>query len=1295
MNKFLCIIIFVLSLCSISLNAQEHSVAREWNEVLLEAIRGDFARPTVHARNLFHTSIALYDAWAVYDSGAKPYFLGNTLGGYEVPFEEIIYSGDDLKAAQEEAMSYAAYRILSHRFSESPQAFISQQRFNLLMSQLGYDTDNTSTNYQDGNPAHLGNYIAEQMIQFGMQDGSNEANEYSNQYYEPINPDLEMDAPGNPNIIDPNRWQPLSLTTFIDQSGNPLVETPEFLSPEWGNVIPFALADSVLTTYNRNDNDYLVFHDPGMPPLLNPNVASDIENAYKWGFAMVVTWSAHCDPSDGVLWDISPASIGKNPAFPDNFDDYPQFYNLFNGGDAGEGHDVNPYTGQAYQPQIVPRGDYARVLAEFWADGPDSETPPGHWYTILNYVNDNPLLEKKWEGEGEVLDDLEWDVKGYLVLGGAMHDCAISAWGLKGWYDYIRPVSAIRYMAGLGQSTSPNLPSYHPGGIPYLPGFIEVVEDGDPLAGDNNEHIGKIKFRAWKGPDYIQNPASDVAGVDWILGENWWPYQRPTFVTPPFAGYVSGHSTYSRAAAEVLTLMTGDPFFPGGMGEFEAPQNQFLVFEDGPSVDLTLQWATYRDASDQCSLSRIWGGIHPPADDIPGRLIGEKIGVNAFQFAQSFIIDRSPIVTQLVVNKPIVNSNDAGEQLELSITYSQPMDLTISPSVSFTEDDPTINSLAQDTASWLNDTTFVLTFDIADAEETLRDIQIVIENAVDLEGNTQITFIDQSTFEIDTENPMVSTSDFSTSLIADSNAGTQLSIQMTFNERMNTDSLPIIQLNSPSMLGNSLLPDELNSLWLDENTYLANYFTFDADEEITSIDVLITNALDAAGNTLVTFELANVLTIDTEQPSIDTLAINEEMFNESNIGEMAIVIEINFSEEMNTALIPSLNFPNQVNIFNSINLNTDASEWVSDDQYRAVYELINASAELDAINVLTTNAADLAGNQVTMELAIDLFSIDTKKPIVENVVMSEFVLSDSEVGTSSVFINLIFDEDMNISQVPSLSFPEEDPSSSLSLNEVSSQWLTPSTYRARFDLADENIELENIDVLFAGTSDEAGNTFTAFTAQDLFDIDTRNPELIIFSANTYDISNENIGEDGFNLLTILDEDLNTDVIPNIHFPIEVPLGLSLNMDNSYWINSTTYLASYDVANAIEVLEDIDVEINDLKDLAGNPAENVYFEDYFNINIPVGTNEIPDEFKNILVFPNPTNLGNDLNIHFQEIPQDVQIRMYDVTGKLIQSQENVSNSKVEWPTKDLNSGIYFLHFISSKGQMTVKVNLIRS
>ena len=87
---------------------------------------------------------------------------------------------------------------------------------------------------------------------------------------------------------------------------------------------------------------------------------------------------------------------------------------------------------------------------------------------------------------------------------------------------------------------------------------------------------------AWRGPDYIEDEETDTAGVGWILAENWWPYQRPTFVTPPFAGYVSGHSTYSRAAAEVLTALTGDAYFPGGMSGFEIKANEFLVFEDGP-----------------------------------------------------------------------------------------------------------------------------------------------------------------------------------------------------------------------------------------------------------------------------------------------------------------------------------------------------------------------------------------------------------------------------------------------------------------------------------------------------------------------------------------------------------------------------------------------------------------------------------------------------------------------------------------------------------------------------------------
>ena len=54
------------------------SVARVWNEAILGAIRRDFPAPVVHARNLFHVSAAMWDAWAGYDPIATGYFVDET-----------------------------------------------------------------------------------------------------------------------------------------------------------------------------------------------------------------------------------------------------------------------------------------------------------------------------------------------------------------------------------------------------------------------------------------------------------------------------------------------------------------------------------------------------------------------------------------------------------------------------------------------------------------------------------------------------------------------------------------------------------------------------------------------------------------------------------------------------------------------------------------------------------------------------------------------------------------------------------------------------------------------------------------------------------------------------------------------------------------------------------------------------------------------------------------------------------------------------------------------------------------
>ncbi len=657
--SFWCCLLPLVLVCCLSpkvLHADDHhSVAREWNEALLFAIRRDFARPTVHARNLFHSSAAMFDAWAVFDDTAATYFLGQSqINGINCPFpatlREQYRALDDVGVARERAISMAMYRLLSARFAQSPGQAESQMQFEDLLAEAGLDADDVATDIENVRPAALGNYLAQCIIDFGLADGSNEANGYINRVYEPINPPLNPTFSGNTSLVDPDRWQPLVLDTFIDQSGIQ-TDTPGFLSAEWGEVVPFALTDANLDIYERDGLQFRVYLDPGPPASLNDGASTEFD--YLWGHAMVAMWSSHLDPGDGVMWDISPATIGNTASLPTTIAGLRDFYQPQEGGASESGHALNPVTGAPYEPNIVARGDYTRVLAEFWADGPDSETPPGHWFSIYNEaVADHPDFEPRFEGVGNELDALEFDVRAYFLLGGAMHDAAIVAWSAKGWYDYIRPVSALRAMADRGQSTDPAASNYDPQGVPLVPGFLESVSADDFLAGNGGVNIGKIKVRAWRGPSFVSNPTTSIAGVGWILLENWWPYQRPTFVTPPFAGYVSGHSTFSRAAAEVLTRLTGDAYFPGGMAEFVAPANDFLVFEQGPSTEVVLQWATYRDASDQTSLSRIWGGIHPPVDDIPGRRLGIQVADLAYSRGLSFI-DGS-------VNNPMPSDPDTG-----------------------------------------------------------------------------------------------------------------------------------------------------------------------------------------------------------------------------------------------------------------------------------------------------------------------------------------------------------------------------------------------------------------------------------------------------------------------------------------------------------------------------------------------------------------------------------------------------------------------------------------------------------
>jgi hypothetical protein len=202
--------------------------------------------------------------------------------------------------------------------------------------------------------------------------------------------------------------------------------------------------------------------------------------------------------------------------------------------------------------------DEQKMIAEYWKDGPHSETPPGHWNLFAQFVSARDHY------------DLDEDVKLFFALNNAVFDASIMCWDAKRAFDSVRPATAI----------------------PYL-------------------FQGK-QIQAWGGP---------FEGTVTMDGRNWIPYQPSTFPTPPFPEYMSGHSTFSAAGAEILKLFTRSDAF-GASVTFAAGSSS-IEPKTVPAQPLTLSWNTFKDAANQAGISRRYGGIHFEAADLIGRATGK------------------------------------------------------------------------------------------------------------------------------------------------------------------------------------------------------------------------------------------------------------------------------------------------------------------------------------------------------------------------------------------------------------------------------------------------------------------------------------------------------------------------------------------------------------------------------------------------------------------------------------------------------------------------------------------------
>ena len=368
-----------------------------------------------------------------------------------------------------------------------------------------------------GSGYRLGREAAQTVLEARDADGSNASNNYADTSgYAPQNHPDDVE-------IDPNHWTPLKIPTgtVVDDQGIPIV-TDDLNS--------FDL-QSPLTPHWGSVEPFALSYGSVYRPVAPPQLGDDT-------------------PYEDALGAVS----SNDAAYRKQFGEVAQL--------------------------SADLTDQQKVIAEYWADGPQSSTPPGHWN---EFAHDLALRDQH---------DLADDVKFFFALNNALFDTGIAIWDAKYAHDYVRPQTAIRHL------------------------------------------YADQEILSWGGPNQ---------GTQLIDGSTWQPYQDVTFVTPAFPEYTSGHSGFSFAAATVLEAFTGsDVLYDGvsrGAQDFDGDgepdligswSTEELAFENYSGDPITLQWSTLWDAAAEAGRSRLYGGIHIQDGDLRAREMGVQVAKDAW-----------------------------------------------------------------------------------------------------------------------------------------------------------------------------------------------------------------------------------------------------------------------------------------------------------------------------------------------------------------------------------------------------------------------------------------------------------------------------------------------------------------------------------------------------------------------------------------------------------------------------------------------------------------------------------------
>ena len=241
-------------------------------------------------------------------------------------------------------------------------------------------------------------------------------------------------------------------------------------------------------------------------------------------------------------------------------------------------------------------------------------------------------------------------------------------------------------------------------------------------------------------------------------------------------------------------------------------------------------------------------------------------------------------------------------------------------------------------------------------------------------------------------------------------------------------------------------------------------------------DAVVTLPSPGSGNSL---SFNKDIVIDAVPPTITSVTIPDSNYK---IGD-AVTVTIAASESGLSLASGTLN---EVAL-------TDFTD-LGGGNYSATYTVQEGDASRISgddipVSVVLSDTAGNVSTAYTAPISQNADGIDAARPILEGVITPSVpTITDAQVGSGTFTLAVSFNEVMDTAIAPTIDFPAEDPTNTLTF--VSGSWVDSATYIASFNTDDANEVVTNVDVRVSNAQDAAGNTLTAVTQANLFTVMT-------------------------------------------------------------------------------------------------------------------------------------------------------------------------------------------------------------